>query len=424
MNLHALALEADVLGGAEIQPREKCLVVRGELAQPSGLERIHLGRRGIIGFEQRRVAPCRGQCGDDKGPGGNLAGDRAARQVDASGVLDAVVLHRDGDRRRIGREGEGGHRPIELVGKRARRAAGGRHQRQMILNIGVELRFEPLQVGDGSSVGTPSDLLRIRRVGMHDAARGGTGHGFHDGNVLPPVRIDGSFMRSNEGDPASVGGPGGQILIELRIEGQLLGVLAFHIEQVQVPFAPLRKISVPVLLEVQCVDHDGLGPRGRLALHQGEHETLAVRRPRILANVSLDAGDLAGISAAPVQQHELPLLGARRGCDKGKIAAIGAPARIAGAVRRGRQRQPLAAVPTHHPDRAACLVGFAIVRRHHIGDPQAVGRHLRIAHVLHAVEVVRRQRSARRRRIGGGGRLINTKRQQNARGDLDQGICS
>ena len=131
MNLDAVfALEVDILDGAEIQLGEKCVVVRGELAQPSRLERIHFGQSAVTGFEQRRVARRRGKRGDDEGSGGNLAADRAARQIDARGIYRAVVLHGDGDRRRIGREGEGRHRTIELVGERPRRAAGGRHQRR------------------------------------------------------------------------------------------------------------------------------------------------------------------------------------------------------------------------------------------------------------------------------------------------------
>ncbi len=181
----------------------------------------------------------------------------------------------------------------------------------MVLYIGIELRFEPLQVADGSPVGAPCEFLCVRRVGTHDTAHGCAGYGLDHRDVFPPVRIHGPLMRANEGDPAPIGRPGGQVFVELRIGGQLLGMLAIHIEDVQMPLAPLGKVSVLVLLEVPRIDHDGLGRRIPLALHHREREMLAVRCPRILADVACDGAQRAGIAAAPVEQHDLAFLGAR-----------------------------------------------------------------------------------------------------------------
>jgi hypothetical protein len=71
------------------------------------------------------------------------------------------------------------------------------------------------------------------------------------------------FVRPNEGDPPAVRRPHRQIFVEFRIGGQLLALFAVDIEQVQVPPAPRRKISVFILLEMQRVDHDGFGRRAR-----------------------------------------------------------------------------------------------------------------------------------------------------------------
>ena len=78
-----LALELSVLDGAKYELRKKCVIVRGELAQLSALERVHLGKRVVARLEQRRVASPRGQRRDDKFPrAGCFTADRAAREVD------------------------------------------------------------------------------------------------------------------------------------------------------------------------------------------------------------------------------------------------------------------------------------------------------------------------------------------------------
>src|ERR1700731_2603206 len=101
MNLRAaLALEPDVIDGTELQLGEKYIIVGSELAQPAALECMDFGKRTVAGLEQRRVPGCRRQRRDDRWPGGNLAGDCPARELDASRVNRAVVFHGDQDGRR------------------------------------------------------------------------------------------------------------------------------------------------------------------------------------------------------------------------------------------------------------------------------------------------------------------------------------
>ena len=41
---------------AELQLREKGIIVRGEFAQPAALQGIHFGQRAVVRLEQRRMA--------------------------------------------------------------------------------------------------------------------------------------------------------------------------------------------------------------------------------------------------------------------------------------------------------------------------------------------------------------------------------
>ena len=138
------ALESDVFDAAELQLREQCLVVRGELAQPPILQCMDLGQCAVVGLEKRRVSGCRGQRRDDEPTRGLFGRDLTAREIDSSGVNGAVVLNGNRDGRRVGGEGEGRHRAIELVRQGARRTAGGRNREKTVLHVRVVLRLESL----------------------------------------------------------------------------------------------------------------------------------------------------------------------------------------------------------------------------------------------------------------------------------------
>jgi hypothetical protein len=56
----ALAFEADVLDGAELELRKKRVIMRREFAQSSAVGCIHFGQRPIVRLEQRRMATSRG----------------------------------------------------------------------------------------------------------------------------------------------------------------------------------------------------------------------------------------------------------------------------------------------------------------------------------------------------------------------------
>ena len=73
-----LALELDGLHAAELELCEQGLVVRGDLAQLSVLERKHLGKRSVVGFEQRRMRSAHGQRRDHREGSAGVARDRTS----------------------------------------------------------------------------------------------------------------------------------------------------------------------------------------------------------------------------------------------------------------------------------------------------------------------------------------------------------
>ena len=184
----------------------------------------------------------------------------------------------------------------------------------------------------------------------------------------------------------------------MRIGGQRIEAIRIDIEQVQVPPASRAQISFFILLEMQRIDHDGFWRAAGFARYHREYQALAVRRPGIYADVARDAGQLAGIAAAAVQQHDLRLLRTGRRSHERQVTSVRAPAWFVRALSRRGQGEMLAAVPTHHPDCAARLVGPTVVAGHDVGHPRAVGRHLRVAHVLNPVKVIGHQCSVRGRR--------------------------
>src|SRR5476651_550398 len=103
-------------------------------------------------------------------------------------------------------------------------------------------------------------------------------------------------------------------------------------------------------------------------------------------------GKLAWLAAAPVQQHELSLVGSGGGGQEREVAAIGAESRRRHLASIVRQLYGAATVPAHHPKSGPHFVGLAVVVADQIGDLQTVRGNLRLMHVLDAIEVVRRQR--------------------------------
>jgi len=216
----------------------------------------------------------------------------------------------------------------------------------------------------------------------------------------------------HEGDAPAVGRPDRQILVEAGIRGQRLELLRLDVEQHQVLAVAGGEIAFLVLLEVQRIDHDRLrnlgrgGPLGALggflaALLHHEHEPIAVGRPAVIADLFGTDRERPCVAAAAVEHHDLALVGAGRHGDVGQVAAVRTPMRRAGAVGRIGEREPLAAIPAHHPHGAARLVGVAVVVRDDVGNPGAVGRTFEIGDLRAAVEIVGAQRPARRRAGGG-----------------------
>ena len=160
-------------------------------------------------------------------------------------------------------------------------------------------------------------------------------------------------------------------------------------------------------------------PWGALLHHQ--YDPLAVGGPLVALDIISDGGQRPRLTTAAIEQHDLTFVGACGGVQVREVAAVAAPARRADFVPGIGELNLLRAVPARHPDRAATLVGVAIVATHDIGDPFPVRRDLGVANELQIVEVVGSQRAAGRscvRRSNGiqeekgqgnqGGRLLHS----------------
>src|SRR4029079_4139996 len=102
--------------------------------------------------------------------------------------------------------------------------------------------------------------------------------------------------------------------------------------------------------------------------------------------------------AGAVHQPQLPALGALARGHERQVLVVRAPARLRLAVGGGGHLDLLLAGPARHPDVGVVLVAVLDRARHDVGDPLAVRRSLRIADVLHVVDVIDRQRALLRRR--------------------------
>src|SRR5687768_2094000 len=129
--------------------------------------------------------------------------------------------------------------------------------------------------------------------------------------------------------------------------------------------ALVAEVAGLVLFEVVAIDDDRR--RGlvlfafllavRIFVRDYQRELLAVRRPRVIHDFAVEAGERARFAAGAIQQPDLfrlLVVAARR--EERKIFAVRAPARRVLAVLRLRELQRAPAVPVRHPDVRDALV--------------------------------------------------------------------
>ena len=120
-----------------------------------------------------------------------------------------------------------------------------------------------------------------------------------------------------------------------------------------------------------------------------EGDGRAVRRPRGLGHVFLEAGELARLAAG--QRHHVELHGlalAVRG--EGKLRTVRRPPRIGVVLRAGGEPARLRrAVRRRQPDRPAVVVGLGVDGCDDVGHGLAVGRQAGIGHTRELEDILR-----------------------------------
>ena len=202
---------------------------------------------------------------------------------------------------------------------------------------------------------------------------------------------------AHERDRAPVWRPRRHRLV-VRARQQQGGGAGGEIEEVEM-VVQLAQPAGLVLLELEAVEHDGLGRLGRgvarrlgvgvrIAGHQ--REPPAVGRPGQVAHAAGQVGDPLRLAAPAVEQPDLlhlsRIVAIRQVRD---VAPVRAPAR--GVVRPRMPREPhlLRPVPARQPDVGVVPVLRGIHHGHRIRHPRAVRRDLRIADVPQPGEIVR-----------------------------------
>ena len=171
----------------------------------------------------------------------------------------------------------------------------------------------------------------------------------------------------------------------------------------------LGKKALDILLEVKAVDDNGLGRLrlgallrlGFVTRHDRKEQLFRIRGPAKVSQIVLDVGELLGLTSAAVEQPHLRALGvALAAGGEGEKAAVGAPARVAGAVLAAGELDVLCPVPAHHPEVGEVLVFAGVHVPHGVGDPLDIGRDLRRSDADHLPHVIEGHAVLRGRRLG------------------------
>src|SRR5262245_49312762 len=147
----------------------------------------------------------------------------------------------------------------------------------------------------------------------------------------------------------------------------------------------VAEVAGLVFLEIEPIDDDRR--RGfvlfaflllvRILVRDDQGETLAVRRPGVVDDVTVESRERTRFAAGAIQHPELlGLLVAAARREERNVFAVRAPARRVLAVLGLRELQRALTVPARHPEVSDALVFDEVGSAHGVRDPVAVGRDL------------------------------------------------
>src|SRR5579862_3953640 len=234
MDLGAVATwEADVLDRPESELREQRVVVVAQPPRPPVFERKHLERRAIVADQSRRMPGGGGDLRDNQRIG--EARDGAAREGDARGILQSVVLDRELDRTAVGGELRRDDCTIESAGELAHSPRGQLRYREDVGYVGVVLRLIADEKSEQSPVGTPFEMLMVRRPRRQQRARLRAGGRIDEVDLVAAggARLLHAVVVADEGNLPTVRGENRRRVGALLVAGQWGARAAPGVEQVE-----------------------------------------------------------------------------------------------------------------------------------------------------------------------------------------------
>jgi len=331
-----------------------------------------------------------------------------------------VVLEAEVDLPPVGREAGLGRVAVERSGEQARLSPGAADHRDLLLVVVHDLR------SGGGDVREQAPH-RVPHRGAVGARVAGQAHRLalcllvvadrHEPQVGVVVRVGLLGTVGHEGDLAAGRRPG-RLAVVVVAERDLPGLPASQVQDVQVG-TPVIEIAAPVLLELEPVDHPGVGRTllllllllllAGLGIADHQHQPPAIGRPLEAPHPLGHLGEPARVAAPQVEQPDLVLALLRPRLRRGvhairqerQAVAVRAEARVGRRRAGAGEREGLAARVCDHEQPGLGLVLGEVVPLDGEDDQGPVRAESRLPHIRQGEVVVDAQRSPL---AGGSGR--------------------